>query len=177
MSGWLIVTLFVLLSVPATAFSWPYLRLPRHHGFFRFFAFESILLLVLVNLEFWLARPFAPVHLVSWLLLIVSGLLAIHGFHLLRTAGKPAGEFESTTRLVTHGAYRFIRHPLYVSLLFLAWGAYLKQPTWLGSALVALATASLYATARVEEAECLTKFGQAYAEYMNRTRRFVPYVF
>ncbi len=177
MRGEWIAVLFLVLSIPAVALSSRYLRQVRHHGFFRFFAFESILLLVLVNLDSWLAAPFSPLHLVSWILLAASGLLVVHGFRILRTAGKPAGAIESTTQLVTAGAYRFIRHPLYASLLFLGWGAYLKDPTWLGTALVGVATASLFATARVEEAECLAKFGGAYAEYMRRTRRFVPFVF
>jgi protein-S-isoprenylcysteine O-methyltransferase Ste14 len=177
MRGEWIAALFLALSIPAVAFSWPHLRQPRHHGFFRFFAFESILLLVLVNLSAWFAAPFAPIHLVSWILLVASGFLVVHAFHLLRTAGRPSGPIERTTVLVTAGAYRFIRHPLYASLLFLGWGAYLKDPTWLGTALVGVATASLVATARVEEAECLAKFGRAYAEYMQRTRRFVPYLF
>ena len=37
--------------------------------------------------------------------------------------------FESTTTLVTAGAYRYIRHPLYESGLMLAWGAALKAPS------------------------------------------------
>ncbi len=177
MSAWLTVLLFLVLSLPALAFSAPYLRSPRHHGFFRFFAFETVLMLVLINLDSWLAAPFSLIHIASWLCLLASAFLAIHGFHLLRTAGRPDGAIERTTALVTTGAYRFIRHPLYASLLYLGWGAYLKEPTWLGSALVAVATASLYATARVEERENLERFGSEYAGYMRRTRRFVPFVF
>jgi protein-S-isoprenylcysteine O-methyltransferase Ste14 len=177
MNGWVIVGAFVVLSLPAVVLSRSSLRRPRQHGFYRFFAFESILLLVIVNLEAWFSVPFSPIHLLSWCLLLVSAFLAVHGFWLLRTIGKPQGGIEYTTQLVTAGAYRFIRHPLYASLVYLAWGAYLKQPTWLGTALAGLATASLYATACVEERENTERFGQAYSEYMKRTRRFVPFVF
>jgi protein-S-isoprenylcysteine O-methyltransferase Ste14 len=47
---------------------------------------------------------------------------------------------EKTTILVTTGAYRYIRHPLYSSLLFLAWGIFFKAPSWPGGLLALAAT-------------------------------------
>jgi len=157
---------------------------PRSHGFFRFFAFEALLCLIVLNAGHWFVRPGAPTQLVSWLLLIASLLLAIHGFYLLHAIGKPeapdpgsaALRFESTTTLVTVGAYRFIRHPLYASLLLGAWGTVLKHPSLLTVMLGATVTALLVATAKVEEAENLVRFGDPYREYMARTRSFIPFV-
>ena len=84
---------------------------------------------------------------------------------------------EKTTHLVSAGAYRYIRHPLYASLLCFGWGTFLKQPSWLGLALVAITTVALYLTARVEETENLQHFGGEYADYVRQTRMFVPFVF
>jgi protein-S-isoprenylcysteine O-methyltransferase Ste14 len=95
---------------------------------------------------------------------------------MLRREGRPQGDIENTTRLVTEGAYRYIRHPLYASLLCLAGGAWLKHVTPLTVILFAAAAVFLYATARVEERENLARFGQAYAEYMRRTRMFIPFI-
>lgn len=161
------------------------LRAPRSHGFYRFFAWEAIVALVLLNWPTWFLNPFSPLQLISWLLLLVSIFLVVHSLTLLQRAGKPGERtsdvplygLEKTTRLVTLGAYRYIRHPLYSSLLFLAWGAYFKDPSWPGAGLVLLATACLTVTARVEEAEDLAYFGPAYAEYRRKTRMFIPYVF
>jgi len=63
---------------------WRSLRNRRAHGFCRFFAFESILPLILLNLDRWVADPFSPLHIVAWLLLTASLFLVIHGFYLLR---------------------------------------------------------------------------------------------
>jgi protein-S-isoprenylcysteine O-methyltransferase Ste14 len=115
--------------------------------------------------------------IVSWLLLVVSLLLALHGFYLLRMVGRPQGSFENTTHLVEVGAYRFIRHPLYASLFFLAWGAFFKLPSLAGIALAIAACGFLFGTARVEELENLQKFGNDYAEYMKKTTMFVPFLF
>jgi protein-S-isoprenylcysteine O-methyltransferase Ste14 len=86
-------------------------------------------------------------------------------------------EFEKTTALVTTGIYRYIRHPMYSSLLFLAWGVFFKSPSWADGLIVAVATLALLATARTEEAEDLRFFGEAYREYTRRSKRFIPFIF
>ncbi len=171
------VIVFAIVSVGIVLFSRTSLRHPQAHGFFRFFAFESILALLLLNLEHWFSKPFSALQIVSWLLLLASLFLAVHGFYLLRVIGQPEGKFENTTTLVTAGAYRYIRHPLYASLLFLGWGAFCKQPSLLGGFLVLATTAFLVATARVEEAENRRKFGAEYAAYMKTTKMFIPFLF
>jgi protein-S-isoprenylcysteine O-methyltransferase Ste14 len=182
MAGWLV---FGIGSLPILWISRGSLRRRDAHGFYRFFAFEAILGLVALNLPTWLRDPFSPRQLASWALLLASLLLAVHGFTLLRRAGKPDPGIEDPTRLgvekttclVRSGAYRVIRHPLYASLLALAWGVFLKAPSWLGLTLAVVATGALYLTARVEEQENLRNFGPAYGEYMRETRMFIPFVF
>ena len=65
---------------------------------------------------------------------------------------------------------------MYSSLLFLAWGALLKSVTASTLILTGVATLALYATAKVEEAENLARFGDAYRKYMRDTRLFVPFL-
>jgi protein-S-isoprenylcysteine O-methyltransferase Ste14 len=168
---------FAAVSVGIVRFSWKPLHDPHSHGFCRFFAFESILALILLNAEHWLRDPFSPLQIVSWFMLMVSLFMVTYGLYLLRAIGRPSGNIENTSALVTVGAYRFIRHPLYSSLLWLAWGAFFKDPSVAGAALVLIATATLIATAHVEEAENLAKFGVKYAAYVKTTRMFVPFVF
>ena len=40
-----------------------------------------------------------------------------------------------------------------------------------------LASLALWLTARCDEAECLAYFGEAYRDYMGRSRMFIPWVF
>jgi protein-S-isoprenylcysteine O-methyltransferase Ste14 len=111
------------------------------------------------------------------LLLIASIYLVAEGIRLLRKIGKPRDELEATTVLVEVGAYKFIRHPLYASLLFLGWGAFLKDPSLPAAILAVAASAFLVATAKVEEKENVEKFGSGYIDYMKRTKMFMPYLF
>lgn len=165
------------MSVGIVFVSWASLRHRHSHGFFRFFAFESILVLLLLNIEHWFRAPFSALQIVSWLLLLSSLILAVHGFYLLRMLGRPEGGIENTSTLVMVGAYKYIRHPLYSSLLFFGWGVFFKEPSFLGGILVLAASAFLIATAKIEEAENLHKFGADYATYMKSTKMFIPFLF
>jgi protein-S-isoprenylcysteine O-methyltransferase Ste14 len=82
-----------------------------------------------------------------------------------------------TTQLVTTGAFKYIRHPLYSSLLLLAWGVFFKHPSWIGCGVALGATAFLLATAKAEEVENVRYFGTEYHAYMQRTKMFIPFVF
>jgi len=162
------------------------LRDPRSHGFPRFFAWEALLALLLLNLEHWFENPLAWYQCIAWILLVACIVPLVWGTLLLNTRGKPVEKraedpklltFEKTTSLVKTGIYKYIRHPLYSSLLLLAWGIFFKFPSWAGIGLAALATFFLLLTARADEAECTRFFGPAYQEYTQKTRRFIPFLF
>ena len=162
------------------------LQNPDSHGFFRFFAWETILVLFIMNVNYWLIDPLSPTQLAAWTLLIISLILIVQGVRLFRQQGElnpdrsddPAlTGIEKTTQLVTSGSYRYIRHPFYSSLLFLAWGIFFKQPSWIAGMLAAAATAFLVFTAKREETENIKFFGEAYREYMKRTKMFIPFLF
>ncbi|MCC7516448.1 MAG: isoprenylcysteine carboxylmethyltransferase family protein [Pseudomonadales bacterium] len=160
------------------------LRHWRSHGFFRFWAWECLLLLLLHNIPHWFDNRFASHQLLSWLLLFSSAGIAIYSTVLLRRYGAHDHQrqdpsllhFERTAQLVTQGLYAHIRHPMYSSLLLLAWGLFLKQPLWWPGALLAVgATVTLHATAVTEETENLAYFGDSYRQYMRNTWRFLPF--
>jgi len=169
--------IFVVANAGILFVSWKPLSNPRSHGFYRFFAFESTLILILLNLENWFRDPFSVHQIVSWLLLLASIILVVHGIYLLRVVGRPKSGIENTTTLVIVGAYKYIRHPLYSSLLFLAWGVFCKAPSIPGGILAVVATAFLVLTARIEESENVQKFGVEYTAYMKKTRMFIPFLF
>ena len=162
------------------------LRNPRSHGFHRFFAWEAILALVLLNIQDWIRDPLAWYQIISWLLLILCLVPLVFGVRSLQSRGKPNEEqrpeaellaFERTTQLVTSGIYQYIRHPLYSSLLLLTWGTFFKLPSVLGELLAITATLFLIITARMDEIECTRIFGAEYQTYMKHTKMFIPYVF
>jgi protein-S-isoprenylcysteine O-methyltransferase Ste14 len=177
---------FVALSAGIAYVSRASLRVPRSHGFYRFFALEFIAALVILNFDVWYQSPFSWHQLISWFLLLICIVPVVLGIRSLVSQGKPNAQretepqliaFEKTTTLVTTGIYRYIRHPLYSSLLFLTWGIFFKSLTWLGILLSLAATLFLIAMARADESECIRFFGPEYQAYMSQTKRFVPFLF
>ena len=167
---------FIILSVGLVIWSWKSLRNRQVHGFYRFFTFELILALILVNAESWFTNPFSVTQIISWILLLSSIIIAIQGFYLLHEIGRPTQGIEDTTILVKTGIYKYIRHPLYGSLILIAFGALLKDTTLLSIVLAILAVIFSVATAMVEEKENLQRFGDEYASYMKSTKRFLPFI-
>lgn len=176
---------FALLSIPLIIISFRSLKKPGSHGFYRFFGWEGILFLAVWNIRFWFTDPFSYPQLISWIFLFYAMYLVIVGVLLLKKKGKSDQNrndetlfsFEKTAELVETGLYRYIRHPLYGSLLFLAWGIFLKHMTVSLLFVVLFSSVMLYLTARMDEKECIAYFGEIYRAYMKKTKMFIPFVF
>ena len=76
---------------------------------------------------------------------------------------------------VTGLAYGTIRHPQYVALAVSSLGLLILWPRYLALLLYVAMLAAYYLLARIEERECLRRFGAPYEEYLRRTPRFVPF--
>ena len=177
---------FALGSALLGAISWTCLQRPDSHGFYRFFAWEAILALIVSDAPNWFRHGLAWYQIISWILLCTCIVPLVLGVQALRTKGRPDRAarpdphllaFERTTKLVSSGIYGYIRHPLYTSLLLLGWGVFFKTPSQEGITLVLLATLFLHAAAEADERECILAFGAPYQEYRTRTKMFIPYVF
>lgn len=76
--------------------------------------------------------------------------------------------------LVTHGPYRWVRHPLY-SVGFLAFSAFsLLAANWFIFALLVVSFIILMKRTPIEESRLIERFGDDYREYMQRTGRYLP---
>ena len=174
----MLILIFFLATLGFGYFTWRYAILnPRAQGPYRFVAFEGITAIVLLNYRVWFADYLSPLQIISFAALTIAAYLPLAGMLTLRNYGKPRGHFEYTTKLVTTGVYRFIRHPMYASLLFLAIGSYLKQPLDPpGAVIFVITVAAVLMTAKAEEQDLVAAFGERYVDYMKKTARFVPFV-
>jgi protein-S-isoprenylcysteine O-methyltransferase Ste14 len=184
-SMWKIIS-FLVATVIVVYISRKSLFASHSHGFYRFFAWECIIALFLINVEYWISNPFAWNQIIAWVLLFSSLIPLGFGVRSLTAHGKPAETretdpsllaFEKTTQLVTTGIYKYIRHPLYSSLLLLAWGIFFKHFSVESIALIAVTTVFLFFTATADEAECINFFGAEYQDYMKASKRFIPFLF
>jgi protein-S-isoprenylcysteine O-methyltransferase Ste14 len=84
--------------------------------------------------------------------------------------------YKENHELVTKGPYRFVRHPIYGSLLLMLAGAFI----YYGSLLILMIFTALFAAfiARMrKEEQIMTKlFGKRYTDYKKRTKALIPFV-
>lgn len=114
----------------------------------------------------------------------VTGMLLILGSALLSSlARRHLGRFHRASltihadhELIESGPYRLVRHPLYSATIgaFVGIGALLGN--WISLGLVSLPSLALLHRINVEEEMLVEAFGADYANYRNRTKRVVPWI-
>ncbi len=179
------IIIWIILSIPVIIISRRSLLHVRTHGFYRFLAWECILWLIIVNIKYWFTDPFCLTQIFSWIFLFYSIFLLIPAVMLMRKMGKPKESrqdstlygFEKTSELVQTGIFKYIRHPMYGSLLFLTWGVCLKNPDTIIILISILSSVFLYVTAKTEEKEDMNYFGVQYKEYIKKSKMFIPFIF
>ena len=177
--------IFILGTITVVLISRKSLRSLNYHGFYRFFVFEFTLILVVLNFPHWFENPFSFKQIISWILLIVSLLLLAQSIYFFKHYGGVKKrrdnttnfEFENTVTLIREGIYKYIRHPMYGSLLFLAFGVMLKYISILTISLAVATLIFIIFTAKTEEKENIKFFGTDYVDYMQTTKMFIPFVF
>lgn len=161
------------------------LRMPGSHGFYRFFAWQGILTLFALHHPYFESAYLRAQPVLAFFVFCCSVILVAAGWWGLVRVGRPSAErndktlfkFEKTTVLVDSGIFGIIRHPMYASLLLLAWGAFFQRPTPFGIPVLLLTSLFLALTARADESECLAYFGAAYADYKERTWALIPWLY
>lgn len=152
---------------------------------------QELVLLTLAWIGFfvplvWVASPalsFAdyPLRLIPFLAGIV--FLAV-GLWLFYRAHADLGSFWSVTlevrenhRLISHGVYRRVRHPMYSALFLYSVGQAFAVPNWVAGPSYLVSFGILVAfRIRAEEQMMVDTFGDDYLEYMAKTKRLLPRV-
>ena len=84
-------------------------------------------------------------------------------------------ELHPNHKLITHGPYRFVRHPMNVVFPLISIVLFLMSANWILGVLtlILLATISIVRST-IEERQLIDRFGDEYRAYMRRTGRFSP---
>ena len=118
----------------------------------------------------------ARLHVAGLVFLSASALFGLAGTCALGRSLTPFPKPAARAKLVEHGIYGIIRHPLYVSVVSGAVGWSLFRQSWPAAALSAILAVFFDAKARREERWLRQRY-EAYAHYERRVRRFLPWVY
>ena len=120
--------------------------------------------------------PLHPVPLIAGTVLLVFGLWLLYRSHAdLGTNWSITLQLRERHQLVTHGVYRWSRHPMYLALLTFALGQALALPNWLAGPAYLVAMLLLVGLLLSPEERMLREeFGNDYEAYAATTKRLIP---
>ncbi len=109
-------------------------------------------------------------------LMIVGAAVSLAGAITLGRNLTPFPKPAASARLVRHGIYALIRHPLYTSVIAVALGWALVWQSWPALLVAVTLVPFFHAKARREERWLRDKFTD-YADYEKRVSRFIPWIY
>ena len=77
-------------------------------------------------------------------------------------------------QLRTHGIYKYIRHPMYTSVLLSCLALVLSNPHWIAQLVMTVLLINLILKSNFEEKLLLKRF-KGYSKYRQKTGRFLPF--
>ncbi len=92
----------------------------------------------------------------------------LRSFHL--TANTTKG------KLVTHGPYRWLRHPIYASIIYFSWTSLISFPNLWAVGAIVLITAGLLLRMILEEKSLMENY-EEYSAYTKQAKRLIPFIF
>ena len=115
---------------------------------------------------------------------IIGLILFVFGLTIALVAVRTLGRFYASTlvtreghRLISHGIYRYLRHPIYFGVIMICFGVPAYAPSLYGFFVMSALIPLFLIRIRIEEAMLIEEFGDAYRSYMEETKKLIPFVY
>ena len=113
-----------------------------------------------------LALPFA-----------LSALLGLWSFYNLGSdIYSPFPEPRKNHKIIQKGPYKYIRHPMYTSVILIGLFLFISEPSFTGFIVLMLLMYVTDEKAKLEE-ELLAKLHEEYKDYQVKTKKFIPLIY
>lgn len=112
------------------------------------------------------------------LILFITGLIIrIAAKRTLRQNYSRILNISEDHRLIKHGVYKYIRHPIYLGAMLYTPGIPLLFSSMYGSIIMMALIPFLIYRIGIEEEMLIEEFGDEYREYMDNTKKLIPYIY
>lgn len=115
---------------------------------------------------------------------ILGLLFIIFALPIVLTAAVTLHKFYSSTliirkdhKLIQHGIYKYVRHPIYFGTILVFLGIPLILSSLFGLATMALVIPLFLNRIRMEEKLLIEEFGAEYERYKETSRKLIPFLF
>lgn len=106
--------------------------------------------------------------------LIILGVALSTAFYLFKSGHVVVTHDQRPTEVVSSGAFRYVRHPLYLGSIFVYLGLTVSTASLSCLALLVVIVLFYNYIAGYEEKLLEIKLGQAYVEYKKKTGKWIP---
>ncbi len=124
-----------------------------------------------------MAYRFNTVNIAGMLLFVIGVTLRIIGRLTLGRYYSYGLIIKPDHKLVTHGIYRYVRHPITLAGIIYSIAIPLTFSSLYGFLCMLLLVPLFLYRIRIEEKMLLDYFGEEYREYMKRTKKMIPYIY
>jgi len=115
---------------------------------------------------------------------IIGLLLFVIGLAIALVAVRTLGRFYASTlvtreghRLISHGIYHYMRHPIYFGVIMACFGVPAYAPSLNGFFVMSALIPIFLIRIRIEEAMLIEELGDAYRSYKEETKKLIPFVY
>ena len=148
----------------------------------------ALVLLTALGYWLWIPLPLAISPEISALLMIGGLAIFLVGCALVLWARWALGELYGVStsnaaqlrtqhRLIQHGPYAMVRHPMYLGYWLMLLGVTLIYQAWTPLLFLVMSVFSFYRRARREENALAERFGEEWRAYALRTKFLIPFVY
>ncbi len=126
--------------------------------------------------RFWERSPRPWQVMFSIVFFVLASLLSWTGARALGRQWRIDAGLSDDHELITSGPYRFVRHPIYTSMLGVLLGTgSLVTPWWLFLPALLLFIIGTEIRVRIEDRLLASQFGERFAEYQKRVPAYIPF--
>ncbi len=115
---------------------------------------------------------------------VIGLLLFVTGLAIALVAVRTLGRLYASTlvtreghRLISHGIYRYMRHPIYFGVIMICFGVPVYAPSLYGFFVMSALVPLFLIRISLEEAMLIEEFGDAYRSYKQDTKKLIPFVY
>ena len=127
--------------------------------------------------NYWVRSPSIGRIVASIAFLILGGVLSWTSARTLGRQWRFDAGLNADHQLVQSGAYRFVRHPIYASMLCMLLGTgFLLTPALMLLVSVVLFFIGVEIRIRIEDALLASRFGETFRDYQRRVPAYLPFI-
>ncbi len=116
-------------------------------------------------------------NLIGLIAVLIGVTLGVQARKTLKKYYSPFIKISEDHKLITHGIYKYVRHPAYLGSLFISFGIPLIFSSVYGILAMSLFIPPTLYRIKIEEQMLIETFGNEYLEYCKKVRKLIPYIY